>query len=81
MNDESQDCERTTLSESSVVLVEACTCGIIHLTLGAISLRFHPEAARSLCLTLNDALEKVGAIEGTQLPNMAMSNGSPRGSA
>ncbi len=81
MNDDSHVCERRTLSQSSVTLVEACACGIIHITLGAISLRFHPEAARSLCLTLNEALEQVGAIEETQLSGFPLTPGSTRGSA
>ena len=81
MNNDSHVCERRTLSQSSAAQIEACACGIIHITLGAVTLRFHPEAARSLCLTLNEALAQIGALEEAHLSGIPLNPGSPRGSA
>jgi len=43
------------LAASPIASVEACTCGVIHLNLGAMSLRFTREALEILHRTLAQA--------------------------
>lgn len=49
-------CVRTVLSRSPVGCVERCTCGAVHLSIGALSLRLDPTVARVLA----DASHDVG---------------------
>ncbi len=48
-------CARKTLAAGSMAMVEQCTCGAVHLTIGAVTLRLAPSAISSLSATLNDA--------------------------
>lgn len=57
---ESPFCVRELLAEGCVARVERCGCGALHLTLGALTLRFHEPALRSLT---NILLESVAALE------------------
>lgn len=36
-------------------MVEQCSCGAIHLTIGAVTLRLAPNAIGALAATMNDA--------------------------
>lgn len=53
-------CVRELLAEGCVARVERCACGSLHLTMGALTLRFHEPALRSLA---NVLLESVAALE------------------
>lgn len=41
-------CQRTRLATGANVTIEACSCSMIHLNLGATTLRFTPEAFEGL---------------------------------
>ncbi len=58
---EAQRCQHTRLAESSVAVIDACTCGVIALHLGPLTLRFAPCAAFELLATLGDAMSKHAA--------------------
>lgn len=44
MADHHRDDHRTTLVNARLVHVEQCACGVVHLTLGAITMRLQREA-------------------------------------
>lgn len=46
---------RTLLARTPGIDVEACPCGAVHLTIGALTLRLEPAAFTRLCTTLADA--------------------------
>jgi len=41
-------CQRTRLATGPNVTIEACSCSLVHLNLGATTLRFTPEAFEGL---------------------------------
>lgn len=51
----SQECTRRTLAANDYMLVEQCTCGSVHITIGAVTLRLASSAIPSLAATLGDA--------------------------
>jgi hypothetical protein len=53
MNDAA--CRRRTLAVGDYMLVEQCSCGSVHLTIGAITLRLSSAAIPALAATLGDA--------------------------
>jgi len=49
-------CVRELLARSPIGCVERCTCGAIHLSIGALSLRLDPNVLRALVVMGNEAL-------------------------
>lgn len=52
---------RQRIAGGEAATVEACACGTLHVTLGALTVRLRPEVVASLWETLGDALEVVSA--------------------
>ncbi|MGN6110987.1 MAG: hypothetical protein ACTHU0_38170 [Kofleriaceae bacterium] len=52
---DSKACARRTVAAGDYMLVEQCTCGSVHLTIGAVTLRLSSSAIPSLARTLEDA--------------------------
>lgn len=52
---------RRTLAAGDLMLVEQCTCGSIHLTIGAVTLRLARAAIGSLAATLGEAATVIDA--------------------
>lgn len=48
-------CNRRLLAAGDHSVVEQCSCGAVHLTIGAVTLRLHGDAIASLSLTLDQA--------------------------
>jgi|GEM_PF-2612640 len=48
-------CTRRTLAAGELAMIEQCSCGAIHLTIGAVTLRLAPGAIGALASTMNDA--------------------------
>lgn len=53
---ERQDCHRELLARGVNSAVERCACGVLHVTVGALTMRFTREAAAELAQTLEEAL-------------------------
>lgn len=73
-------CVRQVLSRGNMVSVERCSCGSLHLILGAITLRFHEEGLRSLSDTVAEALQQLDPLgdvlpEGTLQLSMSRQRG------
>ena len=51
-------CRRQVLAVCRAIMVETCACGMLHVTIGAITLRFAPEAAAELSSTLGEAMQR-----------------------
>ncbi len=51
-----QACERIRLAEGNLATVDQCSCGMLHLHLGAITLRVSPEALHSIFETLGQSI-------------------------
>lgn len=52
---ERSPCARRTLATGDFALVERCSCGAVHLTIGAVTLRLSPSAIAPLAETLATA--------------------------
>ena len=50
---------RRTIASGDFVLVEQCSCGSVHLTIGAVTLRLAASALPALATTLIDAARSV----------------------
>lgn len=48
-------CRRQLLARGPFAQVERCTCGAVHLTVGAVTLRLAPEALVELAQLVGDA--------------------------
>ena len=53
------DCTRETMARGPACTVELCGCGSLHVTVGALTLRFTPEAAGAFVPTLAEAIERL----------------------
>jgi len=49
------NCTRRLLAAGDHTVVEQCSCGAVHLTIGAVTLRLAGDAIASLSLTLDQA--------------------------
>jgi hypothetical protein len=78
-------CTRERLAHGPVASVEVCTCGTLHLRLGALTMRFSPEALASVRATLGAATEAYAARFGRALSdgpeNDPLASAIPRGHA
>jgi hypothetical protein len=54
---------RRTVAQGPVCTVEECSCGVLHLTLGALTIRIQREVVASMWETLGEALQPL-ADEG-----------------
>jgi hypothetical protein len=50
-----QPCSRRTLAEGDLALVEQCSCGSVHVTLGTVTVRIPSAALASIAATLGQA--------------------------
>ena len=59
------DClsKRTLVAGGPISQADACTCGILHVTIGALTLRLAAEAVVSLAETLGEAARHIEARE------------------
>lgn len=48
-------CRRDILASNDFAQVERCSCGAVHLTIGALTLRLQPSSIAPLAETLADA--------------------------
>ena len=55
----SKPCQRQLLAHGSVASVEECGCGIVHVTVGPLSLRLQATAMSELANTLTQAVESL----------------------
>jgi len=55
----SAPCERRALASSPFSLVELCSCGSVHLTIGAVTMRLHADALPELARALGDATREL----------------------
>jgi hypothetical protein len=49
------ECVRERLAGTPGVSVDVCRCGCVHLTIGAVTMRLHPDAIGELARILGDA--------------------------
>ncbi len=55
----SRPCQRTRLASGPNVTIEACSCSMIHLNLGATTVRFTPEAFEGLASMVLEAVDEM----------------------
>jgi hypothetical protein len=48
-------CKRQTLAMGELAVVEQCSCGAVHVTIGAITLRLAPSSIVQIATTMNEA--------------------------
>ncbi len=54
--------KRRRLAEGRFVSVEACECGVLHVSLGPLTLRLQAEVVESVWLTLGEALTQLAVL-------------------
>ncbi|MDC0671039.1 hypothetical protein [Nannocystis radixulma] len=54
-------CQRTRLAASAMVTIDACSCAMIHVNVGATTLRFTPEAFEGLSALILEAVAELAA--------------------
>ncbi len=54
---------KAVVAQSSILTVEACSCGVLHLHFGALSLRFTQESLEAVRQTISEALLQMSANE------------------
>jgi hypothetical protein len=54
-------CQRTRLATGPNVTIEACSCSMVHLNLGATTVRFTPEAFEGLASLVFTAVAEMAA--------------------
>jgi hypothetical protein len=58
-----ENCERRRLAECGTVKIEMCDCGVVHLIVGCLTLRFDPLAYRELARTISESINHLSAAE------------------
>jgi hypothetical protein len=59
-----QPCPRLLLAAGDFAVVEQCSCGAVHVTIGAITLRLAAGAIPSLAATMNEAARALVLAHG-----------------
>ncbi len=60
-------CSRTLLAHGATSKVEACSCGTLHVTIGALTLRLDPNAASDIVETLTRAVVRHDHVNEDEL--------------
>jgi hypothetical protein len=60
-------CTRTRLAAAKIGNVDACSCGMIHLNLGATTLRFTPTAFELLGAMIDEARRERAAADDPRM--------------
>ena len=79
-----EQCTRRRLAENAIVAVDLCSCGVMQLHLGALTLRMSPGAVSELVGTLGQAVEQYAReqrCEAETLDVLPTAQGRPRGQA
>ena len=58
-----EPCTRRTLATGDLARIEQCSCGAIHLTIGAATLRLSPAAFPSVAATIADATRQLSPFD------------------
>lgn len=76
-------CQRTRLATSPIATIDACSCAMIHLNVGATTVRFTPEAFESLSALILEAVAELAARPHAAQPaGLTLTPGPrPRGAA
>ena len=69
------DCSRTLLAETTHCRIERCRCGVLHLTVGPLTLRTTPDVLRSLAAAATDALGTL-ALDALAAPGWHLGGGA-----
>lgn len=67
----SHACERRILEAGPLALVEQCGCGVVHLTLGALTLRLESQALPELAACLRRAAGNLREGTRQDVPGLA----------
>lgn len=51
-----KNCKRRRIAESGSFHIELCKCGVVHLTIGCLTLRLDPNAYRELAIAIHKSL-------------------------
>lgn len=79
---EQRDCPKVRLAEGPVAAVDECSCGMMQLHLGPLTVRLAPEAMEELRATLERALSAQAKRQANHDISNALGLGSPvRGKA
>ena len=53
--------EKTRIAEGAFCTVDACECGVFHVTLGPITVRLQSDVVESIWVTLGEAIQRMEA--------------------
>lgn len=76
-------CQRTRLATSPIITIDACSCAMIHLNVGATTVRFTPEAFEGLSALILEAVAELATRPHAGAPaSLSLQAGPrPRGAA
>lgn len=61
-------CKRRLLAQAHGFRVESCSCGLVHVTAGPMTLRMEPGACQSFAAVLSRAAMALSAVERRDAP-------------
>jgi hypothetical protein len=59
-----KNCKRKRIAESGTFHVDLCKCGVVHLTIGCLTLRLDPSAYRELAVAIHESLLNLESLDG-----------------
>jgi hypothetical protein len=60
---------RRLLAQCPVCTVEECACGVLHVTLGVLTIRLQTEVVASVWQTLGEALQRLSGFSRSEVTN------------
>lgn len=66
---------RRLLAQGPMCTVEECACGVLHVSLGALTIRLPTEVVASVWQTLGEALQRLSSCSRRELTGKANSRG------
>ncbi len=63
------ECQRQCLIEGALAKVEQCSCGMIHVTAGPLTVRLDPQAFESIASTFAAGADRLRKRASSMLPS------------
>jgi hypothetical protein len=67
------ECHRQELARSSFARIDLCSCGSVHLTVGAVTLRLCPTALAGLANVMDQAMRELDVLHAAAMLRPARS--------
>lgn len=65
-------CPRECLADGPLCRIDRCGCGMLHVTLGPLTVRLEPAACRAVHATLAEALDRLDEQARPAMPRLGL---------